>query len=248
MTKTAAADGTSLTIVHKSGDVVTIEIDYATRAIRVTRNFETRSVDNPESMAQVAQMLASSAAAKALQRLARANEADETSDGETIRLAGTVIGFLTGDRAALRRHTDHVRKHHGADVPPPAPFGVGFKSGARLRRILTPDECWARDLHRLGYKTPQELAGQDAFVLYRRLCVLTATRQDPCVLDTFLAVIDFMNGGAPKPWWEFTAAWSCDIEYVVRAEAAWAWFWACNGSSAPRPKAARSSYAAACTA
>ena len=63
MTKTAAADGTSLTIVHKSGDVVTIEIDYATRAIRVTRNFETRSVDNPESMAQVAQMLASSAAA-----------------------------------------------------------------------------------------------------------------------------------------------------------------------------------------
>ena len=213
MTKTAAADGTSLTIVHKSGDVVTIEIDYATRAIRVTRNFETRSVDNPESMAQVAQMLASSAAAKALQRLARANEADETSDGETIRLAGTVIGFLTGDRAALRRHTDHVRKHHGADVPPPAPFGVGFKSGGRLRRILTPDECW-------GQYSISAINIANAFVDCRQRLA----------------------------WWEFTAAWSCDIEYVVRAEAAWAWFWGCNGSSQPRPKAARSSYAAACTA
>ena len=190
MTKTAAADGTSLTVVHNSGDIVTIEI-----------------------MAQVAQMLASSAAAKALQRLARANEADETSDGETIRLAGTVIGFLTGDRAALRRHTDHVRKHHGADVPPPAPFGVGFKSGGRLRRILTPDECWAQ---------------------YSISAVNIANA--------------FVDCRQRLAWWEFTAAWSCDIEYVVRAEAAWAWFWGCNGSSQPRPKAARSPYAAACTA
>ena len=35
-------------------------------------------------------------------------------------------------------------------------------------------------------------------------CVATATRQDPCVLDTFLAVVDFMNGHPPRAWWEFT--------------------------------------------
>jgi hypothetical protein len=215
MTKTASAEGTSLTVVHNSGDVVTIEIDYATRAIRVTRNFETRSVDSPQSMTEVAQMLASSAAAKEVQRLARAKEAeaDETSDGETIRLAGTVVGFLTGDRTALRRHTDHVRKHHGAGGAPPAPFGVGFRSGGRLRRISTPDECWAQ---------------------YSISAVNIANA--------------FVDCRQRLAWWEFTAAWSCDIEYVVRAEAAWAWFWACNGSSAPRPKAARSSYAVACTA
>lgn len=63
----------------------------------------------------------------------------------------------------------------------------------------------AGDFARLGFTAPQELAGQDGFALYQRLCTLTATRQDPCVLDTFLAVVDFMNGGAAKPWWAFTA-------------------------------------------
>lgn len=65
-------------------------------------------------------------------------------------------------------------------------------------------KAMARDLQELGFATPRELAGQDPFALYQRLCALTAVRQDPCVLDTFLAVVDFMDGGAPKPWWDFT--------------------------------------------
>ncbi|MFO0602235.1 MAG: helix-hairpin-helix domain-containing protein [Polyangiales bacterium] len=66
-------------------------------------------------------------------------------------------------------------------------------------------EAMAGDFRALGFARPQELAGQDALALYRRLCALTNTRQDPCVLDTFLAVVDFMDGGAPRPWWDFTA-------------------------------------------
>ena len=44
----------------------------------------------------------------------------------------------------------------------------------------------------------------DAFVLYQALCAKTGKRQDPCVLDTFMAVTDFMRGGAAAPWWAYT--------------------------------------------
>ncbi len=67
-------------------------------------------------------------------------------------------------------------------------------------------KAMTRDFQLLGFQTPQALAGQDAFKLYQRLSKLTATRQDPCVLDTFMAVVDFMDGGTPKAWWEFTEA------------------------------------------
>lgn len=62
-----------------------------------------------------------------------------------------------------------------------------------------------RDFRALGFSSPGELAGQDAFSLYQRMCALSGTRQDPCVLDTYLAVCEFMDGGAPLPWWNFTA-------------------------------------------
>lgn len=62
----------------------------------------------------------------------------------------------------------------------------------------------AADLRRLGIQRPSELCGQDPFALYRALCRSTGRRQDPCVLDTFMAAIDFMNGAAPAPWWHYT--------------------------------------------
>jgi hypothetical protein len=64
----------------------------------------------------------------------------------------------------------------------------------------------AEDFKKLGIKNPQDLKGKDALKLYKKMCALSGTRQDPCVLDTYLAVVDFMNGGTPKPWWRFTAA------------------------------------------
>ena len=63
----------------------------------------------------------------------------------------------------------------------------------------------AADLRLLGVQHPRELATRDAFVLYQSLCAITGQRQDPCVLDTFMAATDFMRGAQPKPWWTYTA-------------------------------------------
>jgi hypothetical protein len=63
----------------------------------------------------------------------------------------------------------------------------------------------AADLRRIGIQTPRELKGRDAFVLYQNLNAATGTRNDPCVLDTFMAAVDFMNGAAAAPWWAYTA-------------------------------------------
>ena len=64
----------------------------------------------------------------------------------------------------------------------------------------------AGDLRSLGIDRPQQLAGRDAFALYRALCERSGRRQDPCVLDTFIAATEFMGGAAPKPWWHYTAS------------------------------------------
>ena len=63
----------------------------------------------------------------------------------------------------------------------------------------------ASDLRSLGVRHPRELAAKDAFVLYQQLCAKTGRRQDPCVLDTFMAATDFMRGADAKPWWTYTA-------------------------------------------
>ena len=63
----------------------------------------------------------------------------------------------------------------------------------------------AADLRLLGLVHPRELAACDAWSLYQRLCTATGQRQDPCVLDTFMAATDFMAGAPPRPWWTYTA-------------------------------------------
>jgi len=63
----------------------------------------------------------------------------------------------------------------------------------------------AADLRRIGIRSPRDLRGRDAFVLYQMLCAATGERQDPCVLDTFMAVTDFMRGAPAAPWWAYTA-------------------------------------------
>ena len=50
----------------------------------------------------------------------------------------------------------------------------------------------------------EDLRGRDAFVLYQKLCAATGQRQDPCVLDTFMAATDFMSGAPAAPWWHYT--------------------------------------------
>ena len=74
-----------------------------------------------------------------------------------------------------------------------------------LEQIPNIGPSLAADLRLLGIAKPAELRGRDAFVLYQQLCAITGERQDPCVLDTFMAAVDFMRGAPAAPWWHYTA-------------------------------------------
>ena len=75
----------------------------------------------------------------------------------------------------------------------------------RLEQLPNVGPSLACDLRSIDITQPDDLRGQDAYRLYRRLCETSGQRQDPCVLDTFLAAIDFMNGAPAAPWWHYTA-------------------------------------------
>lgn len=75
----------------------------------------------------------------------------------------------------------------------------------RLEQLPNIGPAIAADLRLIGIQRPQDLTDKDAFQLYQALCRATAQRQDPCVLDTFMAACDFMRGAAAKPWWNYTA-------------------------------------------
>ncbi len=75
----------------------------------------------------------------------------------------------------------------------------------RLEQLPNIGPALAADLRLIGIRTPAELRGKDPFVLYQKLCAATGQRQDPCVLDTFMAATDFMRGAPAAPWWSYTA-------------------------------------------
>ena len=62
----------------------------------------------------------------------------------------------------------------------------------------------AKDLRLLGYTKPEDIAGGCPFDMYDRLCGITGLRHDPCVIDVFVSVTEFLEGKPPRPWWDFT--------------------------------------------
>ncbi len=62
----------------------------------------------------------------------------------------------------------------------------------------------ARDFLLLGLKQPKDLQNKNPLTLYKKMCQISGTRQDPCVLDTYLAATDFMNGAEARPWFAYT--------------------------------------------
>lgn len=75
----------------------------------------------------------------------------------------------------------------------------------RLEQLPNIGPSIAADLRSLGIQHPQALAGRDPHALYLALCEKTGKRQDPCVLDTFIAATAFMGGAEARPWWHYTA-------------------------------------------
>ena len=86
-----------------------------------------------------------------------------------------------------------------------APKALSAAECKTLEQLPNIGPALAANLRLIGIRTPQELRGKDAFVLYQKLCAATGQRQDPCVLDTFMAASDFMRGAPPAPWWSYTA-------------------------------------------
>lgn len=89
-------------------------------------------------------------------------------------------------------------------APPPRKARLAAECQA-LEQLPNIGPSIAADLRSLGVLHPRDLVGRDAFALYQALAARTGKRQDPCVLDTFIAATAFMAGAAPRPWWEYTA-------------------------------------------
>jgi len=85
------------------------------------------------------------------------------------------------------------------------PAKVKRRQVHRLTDLPNVGPSVARDLQLLGIHTPSQLAGRDPVQLYQELCARTRTRQDPCVLDVFISVVRFADGGPARPWWDYTA-------------------------------------------
>lgn len=65
-------------------------------------------------------------------------------------------------------------------------------------------KAMVRDFDQLGIHSVEDLVGQSHQDLYDRLCVLTNSKHDPCVLDTFEMAVHFAQTGESLPWWLFS--------------------------------------------
>jgi hypothetical protein len=75
----------------------------------------------------------------------------------------------------------------------------------RLEDIPNVGPAIAADLRRLAIASPGDLVGRDPYGMYDELCRVTGHRHDPCLLDTFIAGVRYMEGAPSKPWWKYTS-------------------------------------------
>ena len=74
----------------------------------------------------------------------------------------------------------------------------------KLEDLPNVGKAIAADLRAIGIQLPDQLRGQDPVVMYKKLNLEKGRRQDPCVLDVFMSVVSFIEGGPALPWWAFT--------------------------------------------
>ena len=81
------------------------------------------------------------------------------------------------------------------------------RTSAAAKRLLDVPNigpAMVEDFRNLGIQQPRQLIGKDPHALYQSLCKVTGARHDPCVLDTFISAVRFMEGAPPHPWWHYT--------------------------------------------
>lgn len=81
----------------------------------------------------------------------------------------------------------------------------GFENAFReFQTMPNIGPAMAEDLVRLRITSIEDLGKQDPLTLYNRIGRLDGAPHDPCVLDTFMAAVDFAKTGSRKPWWKYT--------------------------------------------
>lgn len=81
----------------------------------------------------------------------------------------------------------------------------GFERAFRdFQTIPNVGRATAEDLVRLRVRSVGALAKKNPMTLYRAICKLDGARHDPCVIDVFMAAVDFAKRGECKPWWHYT--------------------------------------------
>lgn len=74
----------------------------------------------------------------------------------------------------------------------------------RLQDIPNIGPSIADDLRAIGIHEPRQLPGRDPYELYRLSNDHAGVRQDPCLIDCFIAAVRFMEGAPATPWWHYT--------------------------------------------
>ena len=120
--------------------------------------------------------------------------------------AGTAMpGVTPGTPARSRRKAAPAPSLVRQGAPRPPKKAARAADCRMLEQLPNVGPSIAADLRSIGIAEPGDLAACDAMALYRALCARTGRRQDPCVLDTFIAAVDFMQGAPAAPWWRYTA-------------------------------------------
>lgn len=76
------------------------------------------------------------------------------------------------------------------------------KSG--LLELRNVGKAVAQDLQLLGIEKIEQLKKENPDRLYQKLQHITGKKQDPCVWDTFAAIIHEANTGEKLPWWHWS--------------------------------------------
>ena len=81
----------------------------------------------------------------------------------------------------------------------------GFEGAfVEFQTIPNVGKATAEDLVRLRVRGIEDLAGREPMDMYVAICKLDGERHDPCVIDVFMAAVEYANKGSCKPWWNYT--------------------------------------------
>ena len=83
----------------------------------------------------------------------------------------------------------------------------GAPTGSALEEIPSVGPSIAQDLIDMGITRVSQLKGKDPQQLYDKLCALTGTHQDRCVLYTFRCAVYYASNATHDPeklkWWNW---------------------------------------------